>query len=126
MLARNQPITLLMRCVFCVVLASIVTAALYPNLRLPEPVLTRGFTDKIYHVLGFITLVWLAGTAWRWTYKQTIVLLAFAVVLELSQFLTEGRGVALADMMANVIGVALGLMLLWMMAAWRGRSARYS
>jgi len=124
--AWNQLITLLMRCVFCVVLASIVTAALYPNLRLPEPVLTRGFTDKIYHVLGFITLVWLAGTAWRWTYKQTIVLLAFAVVLELSQFLTEGRGVALADMMANVIGVALGLMLLWMMAAWRGRSARYS
>ncbi|MGH1484017.1 MAG: rhomboid family intramembrane serine protease [Geminicoccales bacterium] len=124
--AWNQPITLLMRCIFCVVLASIVVAAFYPNLRLPEPIVTRGFTDKIYHVLGFLILVWLAGTAWRWTYKQTIVLLVFAVALELSQLLTEGRVVDRADMMANVIGVALGLMLLWMMAAWRGRSARYS
>lgn len=121
MLARNQLLTLLMRCVFCFALASIVAVALYPNLKLAEPILTRGFTDKIYHVFGFMALVGLAGTAWRWTYKQTAALLSFAVVLELSQFLMEGRGVALADMMANVAGVVIGLVFLWVISAWRHR-----
>lgn len=122
--ARNRPIILLTRCVFFLALASIAVAALYPNLKLPEPILTRGFTDKIYHALGFIALVWLAGTAWEWTYKLMLVLLALAITLELSQFLTEGRGVFLDDVMANIGGVAIGAMLLWMTTAWQQRRTK--
>lgn len=83
--------------------------ALYPNLQLPEPTLTKGFTDKIYHVLGCMTLVLLAAGAWRIPIRVLCLALPLSIVLELIQNVAPGRGVHIGDMIANLGGVVLAI-----------------
>ena len=113
------------RVAFWPALALIAVAALYPNLTLPEPSLTRGFTDKICHVLGFVVLVMLASIAWQWTLRLALSFVVAAVGLEFAQFLIQGRGVSLDDMLANLAGVMVGTSLLWMRARWWPRIDRH-
>lgn len=117
----TRPATALIRFSFWAALLVIAGFALYPDLRLPEPAMTRGFTDKIYHVLGFMILVLLAGTAWRFGPRLGSGLVLSAIALEPLQLLTRGRGVFLADAIANLVGVAFGMLLLW---TWAHRFRR--
>lgn len=103
-----------LRIVFFTFLMVTIVVALFPELRLPEPKLTRGMTDLIYHVLGFAGLSYIGGMAWRSVYGLVIGLTFGAIALELAQHFSPGRGVHLHDILANLSGVACGISLFMM------------
>lgn len=102
----------LLRLGFCVTALLVAGFALYPNLQLPEPTITRGFTDKIYHFVGCMSLVLLAATAWRVPTWVLCSAFPLSVILEFIQGVVPGRGVHVADMIANLGGVALAVLCL--------------
>jgi len=104
---------------FCVVACLVAGLALYPNLQLPEPRLTAGFTDKIYHVVGCTILVLLAATAWRIKFQWLLLALPLSIVIEFIQGFSPGRGVHLLDMIANLAGVLVALTLLFVFGRLR-------
>lgn len=87
--------------------------ALYPDLTLPEPAATRGFTDKLYHGSGFAVLAVLAGAGWGLRARVISIIVLLAIGLELLQIFSHGRGIFLSDMVANLFGAGLGLLLVW-------------
>lgn len=91
--------------------------ALYPNLQLPEPSLTRGFTDKIYHFVGCMLLVLLAARGWQLPLRYLLLALPLSMSSEFVQGLVPGRGVHVADMASNVAGVTLAMFILSMVTA---------
>ena len=91
--------------------------ALYPNLQLPEPTLTSGFTDKIYHVSGCASLLLLASSGWRIPATGLALSLPLSFAAEVVQILAPGRGVDLEDMLANLLGVSLGILVLCLATA---------
>lgn len=122
---KTQPtiITRLLRLGFYVTAVVVAGFVLYPNLQLPEPALTKGFTDKIYHVIGCMTLVLLAAAAWRVPTWMLLLAIPLSVGLEFIQGVAPGRGVHMADMIANMAGVALA-MVLFTLGVGRGKAAR--
>lgn len=124
MKARRRTIIMsLLRLGFCLTAVVVAGFALYPNLQLPEPALTQGFTDKIYHSVGCMILVLLAATAWRVPIWALLLALPLSVCLEFIQGVAPGRSVHVADMIANLCGVALAMILL-ALGAERGKVAR--
>ncbi len=111
--AHRSVRTYLLRLSFCVAALVVAGFALYPNLQLPEPALTRGFTDKIYHLVGCMTLVLIAATAWRVRIQTLCLALPLSVVLEVIQGVAPGRGVHVADMIANLGGFVLAILILF-------------
>jgi membrane associated rhomboid family serine protease len=105
----------LCRLAFCVTIFLVAGLALYPNLQLPEPQLTSGFTDKIYHVLGCALLVFLATRGWCLNFRLARLALPLSPGLELIQWIVPGRGVHVSDMMANLVGVGSALLVLWLL-----------
>lgn len=114
--ARHTTINCFLRLGFCVTALVVAGFALYPNLQLPEPSLTQGFTDKIYHSVGCMVLVLLAATGWRIRMRIALLALPLSVFLEFVQGVSPGRGVHLSDMAANLTGVTLALLLLCFIA----------
>jgi len=113
-----QRITLfdhILRFGFFLALLVTIVFALYPELKLPEPKLTRGMTDLLYHGLGFMGLSLIGGLAWRSASILPFGLSLGAVALELAQFFSPGRGVHFHDIVASLTGVAFGLSLLFLM-----------
>jgi VanZ family protein len=100
---------LILRTAFLIVLAIATVLALYPHLQLPEPSALQGYFDKIGHVLAFVALAFLGASAWprRWSLIGGLV--CYAVILELSQWFSAGREVHVADALANLVGLAIGL-----------------
>jgi len=86
-------------------------AALYPNLTLPEPSLTRGYTDKIYHVTVCMTLALLAMAGWRVRPIMYVLVIPVSVVAEIVQGLAPGRSVHVSDMLANLLGFCLACLI---------------
>ena len=123
--ARRPIITYLLRLGFCLTALVVTGLALYPNLQLPEPTLTRGFTDKVYHVVGCMTLVLLAETGWRLPFWALCLAPPLSVGLEFIQSVAPGRGVHVADMIANLGGVSLAILLL-ALGAGKDRPAKGS
>ena len=109
---RTDTITSLTRFSFLVTAITAAGLALYPNLQLPEPSLTRGFTDKIYHIVGCMLLVLLAAGGWKLRRRYLALAIPLAISGELVQGLVPGRGIHLADMASNVAGVTLALLIL--------------
>lgn len=114
---RPEIIRSLFRFGFCVTAIVVAGLALYPNLQLAEPSLTRGFTDKIYHTVGCMLLVLLAARGWHLRLRCLVLALPLSMSLEIAQGLVPGRGVHLADMLSNFAGVTLAILILSMMTA---------
>ena len=100
---------LIARTAFLIVLVIVTALALFPHLQLPEPSALQGYFDKVGHVLAFVALALLVAGAWprRWSLIGGLV--CYAVILELSQRFSAGREVHIADALANLVGLAIGL-----------------
>ena len=74
---------------------------------------TLGEQPTLAHFLAFVLLGFLVVAArWWWPLKRIIVvLLSYAVAVELAQAVVPGRTPAVQDGLANVLGVALGTMM---------------
>jgi VanZ family protein len=99
------------RWLFWLALAGVTMLALMPGDEVP---VSTGW-DKSNHVLAFFTLALLAGLGWprvRWV-LPALGLIGYGVGIEAIQHLV-GREAALADVLADAIGVAVcrALMLL--------------
>ena len=105
---------LILRTAFLIVLAIVTVLALYPRLQLPDLSALQGYFDKIGHVLAFVALAFLGASAWPRQRSLIGGLVCFAVILELSQWLSAGREVHVADALANLVGLATGLGLVMM------------
>ncbi len=92
--------------------------ALFPNLSLPEPMILRGFADKVYHVIGCAILVVLAVEGWSLARRLVILALPLAFSLEWIQALIPGRGIHIADSVANVVGVSFAIIFLMSLGRW--------
>nr|WP_255486445.1 VanZ family protein [Luteimonas sp. MC1782] len=95
--------------------------------------LTRGTPQdppEWIHLFAFVwlgLLVWLARKDVR-NWWGVVLVAAFGVAAELSQWLTDGRQPKLEDAALNVLGGLAGVLLAWigcsLMAAWGRRSGR--
>ena len=68
-------------------------------------------SDKSIHFIAFAVLTLLLRFAYSITWFQTFLLLfVYAVFIEFSQFFTPNRSAELLDIVADVIGVGIGLL----------------
>lgn len=110
-------------------LLAVLAVILYAGLR-PEPV-PQAFDqqDKLHHLLGFAALAFSMRMAFpRLRLFWVVVLcLAMAVLVELGQGYQPHRVASVADMVANALGVAVGvacsLVAQRALVRWRGSSA---
>lgn len=72
--------------------------------------------DKLNHALAYITLTWWFGQLHSRRLRARIglvlALLGYGVGIELAQSLTSYRSADAADLVANAVGIALGLLVL--------------
>ncbi len=69
-------------------------------------------SDKWTHFLAFAVLTLLLRLAYRVSWFQTTFLLfLYAVFIEVSQYFTPNRCAELLDVVADLIGIAIGLLL---------------
>lgn len=69
--------------------------------------------DKLNHLVAYALLMfWFAQLTAQWL-RLAAALLALGGVLELAQGLTGHREASVLDMLANVLGIALGAALAW-------------
>jgi VanZ family protein len=82
---------------------------------LPGPVVADlvSLNDKFEHAVSyFVLMTWFGGLYPRALHPRVaIALLAFGVALDLLQGLTETRSLEALDILADVVGLALGLAL---------------
>ena len=68
-------------------------------------------SDKSTHFIAFAVLTLLLRFAYSVTWFQTFFLLfVYAVFIEFSQFFTPNRSAELLDVVADVIGISIGLL----------------
>lgn len=97
----------LWRLAFAVCLLAVLTLALLPD---PDPRLSTGW-DKGNHLLAFASLAFLGCMALsgRWQ-VVTAGLLGYGALIELLQGLSGHRFAEWADLLADGLGIALGLL----------------
>lgn len=97
----------LWRLAFSVCLLAVLTLALLPD---PDPRLSTGW-DKGNHLLALAVLAFLGCAALRGRWLVvTAGLLGYGVLIELLQGLTGHRFAEWADLLADGLGIALGLL----------------
>jgi VanZ family protein len=73
-------------------------------------------SDKWTHFLAFAVLTLLLRLAYRISSIQTTaVLLFYALFIEFSQYFTPNRCAEVLDVVADAIGIAIGLLLYWIL-----------
>lgn len=93
-------------------LGGVVVALLLSGLSpVPVPV-AFDHQDKLYHVLGFAVLVLSGRLAFPRMRRVPLAAacVALAILIELVQGLMSGRSASGADMLANLLGMALGFL----------------
>lgn len=104
----------LLRLAFLGAVLAILVLALWPA---SEPLPIQTGWDKADHALAFATLAVLGVLAWPRIWKQVLVaLLSYGGLIELMQGLTSYRQADWRDLLADAIGVLLGLVLV---TIWR-------
>ena len=99
------------RIVLILLLLTIAWLAFSPN---PPPEASTGW-DKMNHLLAFSVLAACASFAWagtRWRFAWvTLALLAYGVFIEVVQTQIPGRSGEWPDLLADSLGIAIGLLL---------------
>ena len=97
------------RILFWIALIGSYIAAVVPQELAPQ---LGSLSDKSTHFIAFTVLTLLLRFAYSVTLAQTFLLLLFyAVFIELSQFFTPNRSAEWLDIVADVIGIGIGLLL---------------
>ena len=106
---------------FWLALISSYIAAVIPQDMAPQ---LGSLSDKSTHFIAFAVLTLLLRLAYPVTLLQTFLLLLFyAVFIEFSQFFTPNRNAELLDVVADVIGIGIGLLLYPLMSRFMKRYA---
>lgn len=113
------------RGIFAISLLATIGLALYPDFRLPSHWPAGEHSDRVYHVLAFASLATLAAFIRRLDVVSITGLTMLAVGLELAQIVTPGRQADAVDLLASLLGVALGLSAGYLINAVRQRHARF-
>ncbi len=100
----------LARVLFAVLLAVVLTYALWPKLRLPQagPLLEDG--DVFWHIVAFAALTPPARAGWAGAGRVAASLALCAGGIELAQTVIPGRTGSLPDAAAGLVGIGLGLL----------------
>lgn len=97
------------------VLVLVLAAALVPALWFMHDVPGSGLvsTDKLLHTLTFMFLtVWFCGQYRRRSYwRVAVAMLMFGVLIEACQMLLTWRSAEVGDLVADAVGIVLGLLL---------------
>ena len=99
----------LARAVFVVAALVVVIGSLTPAAEMPE----IEVSDKIQHFAAYAGLAFLAKIAWRppgflgWPLASVVIA---GPAIELLQFLVPGRSASVGDAVADVMGVAVGVL----------------
>lgn len=97
------------RTLFWIALIGSYVAAVVPQGMAPQ---LGSLSDKSTHFIAFSVLTLLLRLAYSVTLLQTfLLLLAYAIFIEFSQFFTPNRSAELLDVVADVIGIGIGLLL---------------
>ena len=100
---------LIIRILFWVALVGSYIAAVIPQELAPH---LGSLSDKSTHFIAFAVLTLLLRLAYSVTLLQTVLLLLFyAVFIEVSQSFTPNRSAELLDIVADTIGIGIGLLL---------------
>lgn len=97
-----------------VLAAKVWVASWLPMAAILDAADASAYSDKLVHVGLFAVLAWLGVRAWlsqrqRWRMVAGLVLLG--VLTEVLQSLVPGRSASVGDWLADVVGIALGLLL---------------
>jgi VanZ family protein len=111
----------LWRALFLLLLAAITWLALSPA---PLKTLNTGW-DKANHVLAFTALAFAGVWGWwprprRWVVLFA-VLLAYGGAIEIAQSFLPPREADWEDLLADSVGISLGLLFAWPLTAWPAR-----
>ncbi len=99
---------LVFRALFCLALIISYISAVVPQDIAPT---IGSLSDKSIHFIAFAVLTVLLRFAYSITWFQTFSLLfIYAVFIEFSQFFTSDRSVEVLDVVADVIGIGIGLL----------------
>jgi VanZ family protein len=100
--------TALFKILFWVALIGSYVAAVVPQEVAPH---IGSLSDKGIHFIAFAVLTLLFSFAYRTVWARTsLLLLAYAVFIEVSQLFTPNRSAELLDVVADVIGITIGLL----------------
>ena len=90
----------------------------------PPPAATLGW-DKLNHASAFVALAFCAARAHAGATLRIVAgLLGYGVFIEVVQTFVPGRSGEAADLLADGVGLALGLLLAALIDRWLGSSAR--
>lgn len=81
-----------------------------------------GWIEFIANILLFLPLGFLLTLLFRHPWYGALLALGLSVAAELAQFVIPSREPALRDILANVVGAALGALLAWLFVLRRRRS----
>ena len=103
------PYSVTNRYLFWVALVGSYVAAIVPQDMAPH---IGNLSDKSTHFIAFAVLTLLLRLSYQigivWT---SFLLLFYAIFIEISQYFTPNRSAELLDVVADVIGIAIGLLL---------------
>ena len=106
----SNPVIHLSRVLFLIALLGVTTLAVLPGSALPA----INLWDKLNHALAFFVLALLLAAACPGLalLRQWLILLSYGVAIELLQAGLSYRDASLADVLANVVGIALAALIL--------------
>lgn len=101
--------TLFYKVIWWTALVSIYIAAILPQEMAPN---IGNLSDKLHHLLAFLVLGILFQFAYVLRFWYAFFLLtAFGMVIEVSQLFTVNRSGEIADVVADIVGIFIGLTL---------------
>ncbi|WP_034764709.1 VanZ family protein [Chrysiogenes arsenatis] len=81
--------------------------------------------DKLKHILAFAFLACTTTLSWNWSWKKVFFLLLFyGAAIELAQSGIAGRHASGYDIVADVVGIFVGLLLSTIFRKWRLNSQK--
>lgn len=69
------------------------------------------YNDKLDHICAFFALSFGLTWCWQWLFRSTAgALLLYGISIELVQMFVPGRTASIEDVVADIVGISLGLL----------------